>query len=302
MNELDGRVAIVTGAGRGIGRAHALLFAAEGAKVVVNDLGGSTDGAGADTSPAQQVVDEIVAGGGSAIANFDDVADWDGAHHMIEQAIGTFGDLHVLVNNAGILRDRMLVNMSAEEWDAVIRVHLRGHFCPTRWASAYWREQSESGREGKRSVINTSSASGLFGNAGQTNYGAAKIGIATFSMIADSELRRYGVRVNAIAPAASTRLTSGLGPEPSESPPQGWSQTGPENIAPFVAYLATEDCPIHGRIFLVAGGTVRLFQPFSIIDAIEKEGLWSVSELKAEAARFADVPFDLNNPYEGQMG
>ena len=302
MRELDGRVAIVTGAGRGIGREHALLFAAEGAKVVVNDLGGSTDGAGADTSPAQQVVDEIVAAGGSAIANFDDVADWDGARSMIEQAVDTFGDLHVLVNNAGILRDRMLVNMSAEEWDAVIRVHLRGHFCPTRWASAYWREQSKSGREGKRSVINTSSASGLFGNSGQTNYGAAKIGIATFSMIADGELRRYGVRVNAIAPAAATRLTSGLSPDVTEPPGEGWSPTGPENIAPFVAYLATEDCPIHGRIFLVAGGTVRLFQPFSIIDAIEKEGLWSVGELRAEAARFADVPFNLNNPYEGQMG
>ena len=302
MRELEGRVAIVTGAGRGIGREHALLFAAEGAKVVVNDLGGSTDGAGADTSPAQQVVDEIVAAGGSAIANFDDVADWDGARSMVEQAVDTFGDLHVLVNNAGILRDRMLVNMSAEEWDAVIRVHLRGHFCPTRWASAYWREQSKSGREGKRSVINTSSASGLFGNSGQTNYGAAKIGIATFSMIADGELRRYGVRVNAIAPAAATRLTSGLSPDVTEPPGEGWSPTGPENIAPFVAYLATEDCPIHGRIFLVAGGTVRLFQPFSIIDAIEKEGLWSVGELKAEAARFADVPFNLNNPYEGQMG
>jgi NAD(P)-dependent dehydrogenase (short-subunit alcohol dehydrogenase family) len=302
MRELEGRVAIITGAGRGIGREHALLFAAEGAKVVVNDLGGSTDGAGADTSPAQQVVDEIVAAGGSAVANFDDVADWDGARSMVEQAIDTFGDLHVLVNNAGILRDRMLVNMSAEEWDAVIRVHLRGHFCPTRWASAYWREQSKSGREGKRSVINTSSASGLFGNSGQTNYGAAKIGIATFSMIADGELHRYGVRVNAIAPAAATRLTSGLSPEVTESPGERWSPTGPENIAPFVAYLATEDCPIHGRIFLVAGGTVRLFQPFSIIDAIEKEGLWSVGELKAEAARFADVPFNLNNPYEGQMG
>jgi NAD(P)-dependent dehydrogenase (short-subunit alcohol dehydrogenase family) len=302
MRELEGRVAIITGAGRGIGREHALLFAAEGAKVVVNDLGGSTDGAGADTSPAQQVVDEIVAAGGSAMANFDDVADWDGARSMIEQAVDTFGDLHVLVNNAGILRDRMLVNMSAEEWDAVIRVHLRGHFCPTRWASAYWREQSKSGREGKRSVINTSSASGLFGNSGQTNYGAAKIGIATFSMIADGELLRYGVRVNAIAPAAATRLTSGLSPDVTESPGEGWSPTGPENIAPFVAYLATEDCPIHGRIFLVAGGTVRLFQPFSIIDAIEKEGLWSVSELKAEAARFADVPFNINNPYEGQMG
>ena len=302
MNELEGRVAIVTGAGRGIGREHALLFAAEGAKVVVNDLGGSPEGSGADTSPAQEVVDEINDAGGSSIANFDDVADWDGAKRLIDQAVATFGDLHVLVNNAGILRDRMLVNMSAEEWDAVIRVHLRGHFCPTRWAAAYWREQSKSGREAKRSVINTSSASGLFGNPGQTNYGAAKIGIATFSMIADSELSRYGVRVNAIAPAAVTRLTSGLSPEETGTSTPGWSPIAPANVAPFVAYLATEDCPIHGRVFLVSGGTVRLFQPFSVIDAIEKDGLWSVEELKTDAARFADVPFNLNNPYEGQMG
>ncbi len=311
MSELDGRVAIVTGAGRGIGRAHALLFASEGAKVVVNDLGGSTDGTGANTSPAQHVVDEIEAAGGSAVANFDDVSDWDGAKRLVDQAVETFGDLHILVNNAGILRDRMLVNMSADEWDAVIRVHLRGHFCPTRWAATYWREASKAGRDGKRSVINTSSASGLFGNSGQTNYGAAKIGIATFTMIADSELGRYGVRVNAIAPAAATRLTSGLAPEEAgqageageaDQPVEEWSPIAPANIAPFVAYLATEDCPIHGRIFLVSGGSVRLFQPFSIIDAIEKDGLWSVGELKTEAARFADVPFAINNPYEGQMG
>jgi NAD(P)-dependent dehydrogenase (short-subunit alcohol dehydrogenase family) len=286
MNELKDRVAIVTGAGRGIGRAHALLLAAEGAKVVVNDLGGSTDGTGADASAAQMVVDEIVDAGGSATANSDDVSDWDGAKHLIDQAIDTFGDLHVLVNNAGILRDRMLVNMSIDEWDSVIRVHLRGHFCPSRWAASYWREQS---------------ASGLFGNSGQTNYGAAKIGIATLTMIADSELGRYGVRVNAIAPTAATRLTSGLGPERGE-PSDEWSPMTPDNIAPFVAYLATEDCPIHGRIFLVSGGQVHLFQPFAIIDAIEKEGLWSVAELRSQAARFADVPFTLNNPYEGQMG
>ncbi len=314
MSELDGRIAIVTGAGRGIGRAHALLFAAEGAKVVVNDLGGSTDGTGANRSPAQEVVDEIEAAGGSAVANFDDVSDWDGAKRLVDRAVETFGDLHILVNNAGILRDRMLVNMSADEWDAVIRVHLRGHFCPTRWAATYWREEAKAGRDGKRSVINTSSASGLFGNSGQTNYGAAKIGIATFTMIADSELGRYGVRVNAIAPAAVTRLTSGLAPEegvqhgegdqPGEAGQAGeaWSPITPDNISPFVAYLGTEDCPIHGRIFLVSGGSVRLFQPFSIIDTIEKEGLWSVAELKAAAARFADVPFTINNPYEGQMG
>jgi NAD(P)-dependent dehydrogenase (short-subunit alcohol dehydrogenase family) len=205
MGELEGRVAVITGAGRGIGREHALLFAAEGARVVVNDLGGDPDGTGADTSPAQLVVNEITGAGGSAVANYDDVSDWDGAKRLVDQAVDAFGDLHVLVNNAGILRDRMLVNMSVEEWDAVMRVHLRGHFCPTRWAATYWREQSKAGHEGRRSVINTSSASGLFGNPGQTNYGAAKIGIATFSMIADQELARYGVRVNAIAPVAATR-------------------------------------------------------------------------------------------------
>jgi NAD(P)-dependent dehydrogenase (short-subunit alcohol dehydrogenase family) len=302
VSELEGRVAIVTGAGRGIGRAHALLLAAEGAKVVVNDLGGGTDGTGADTSPAQRVVDEIAAAGGSAVANFDDVSDWDGAKRLIDQAIDTFGGLHVLVNNAGILRDRMLVNMSADEWDAVIRVHLRGHFCPTRWAASYWREESKAGREDGRSVINTSSASGLFGNAGQSNYGAAKIGIATFTMIADSELGRYGVRINAIAPAAVTRLTSELAPEGSGDGGEEWSSNAPANIAPFVAYLATADCPIHGRVFLVAGGSVRLFQPFSIIDSIEKDGMWSIAEFKSEAARFADMPFTINNPYEGQMG
>jgi NAD(P)-dependent dehydrogenase (short-subunit alcohol dehydrogenase family) len=302
MGELEGRVAVVTGAGRGIGREHALLFAAEGAQVVVNDLGGDPDGTGADAAPAQQVVDEITAAGGSAVANYDDVSDWDGAKHMIDQAVDTFGDLHVLVNNAGILRDRMLINMSVEEWDSVIRVHLRGHFCPTRWAATYWREQSKAGKIEPRSVINTSSASGLFGNVGQTNYGAAKIGIATFSMIADNELSRYGVRVNAIAPAAMTRLTSGLAPEGSEPKAGEWSPMTPDNVAGFVAYLATEDCPIHGRIFLVSGGKIHLFQPFAVIDQIEKQGLWSISELKDQAAHFADVPFNLNNPYEGQIG
>ena len=302
MSELEGRVAIITGAGRGIGREHALLFAAEGAKVVVNDLGGETDGTGADASPAQQVVDEITAAGGTAVANYDDVSDWDGAKRMIDQAVATFGNLHVLVNNAGILRDRMLVNMSPEEWDVIMKVHLRGHFCTTRWAATYWREASKEGKTEKRSVINTSSTSGLFGNVGQTNYGAAKTGIASFSMIADSELGRYGVRVNAIAPAAATRLTAAVAPDRPRVAPGEWSPMDPANIAPFVAYLATEDCPIHGRIFLVSGGKVHLFQPFAVIDHVEKEGLWTVGELKKEAARFADVPFHLNNPFEGQMG
>ena len=189
MGALDGRVAIITGAGRGIGREHALLFAAEGAKVVVNDLGGGRDGTGADGGPAHEVVEEIRAAGGEAVANTDDVADWEGAQRIVNAAVETFGDLHVLVNNAGILRDRMLTNMMPSEWDDVVRVHLRGHFMPTRWAATYWREQSKAGKPVKASVINTSSTSGLFGNAGQTNYGAAKTGIATFTQIANTEHR-----------------------------------------------------------------------------------------------------------------
>jgi len=297
VETLAGRVAIITGAGRGIGREHALLFAKEGAKVVVNDLGGNPDGTGADTAPAQQVVNEITAVGGEAVANYDDVADWDGAKRMIDQAIETFGDLHVLVNNAGILRDRMLPNMSEEEWDAIMRVHLRGHFCPTRHAAAYWRDQSKAGVEIKRAVINTSSTSGLFGNRGQTNYGAAKTGIATFSIIADAELARYGVRVNAIAPAAATRLTATVSPSAAaEQPADQWTPMHPGNISPFVAYLATQDCPIHGRVFFVQGGEVFLFQPFAIVDSIAKEGFWTVEELQDEASKFADFEFDLGHP------
>src|SRR5437870_9908676 len=207
MGALDGRVAIITGSGRGIGREHALLFAGEGAKIVVNDLGGAIDGSGDDRTPAQQVVDEIKAMGGEAVANADNVADWEGGKRMIDAAVEAFGDLHVLVNNAGILRDRVLVNMSEDEWDAVIHVHLKGHFVPARHAAAYWREQSKAGKEVKASIINTSSTSGLLGNPGQANYGAAKSGIATFSHIASLELGRCGVRSTAIAPAARTRLT-----------------------------------------------------------------------------------------------
>jgi NAD(P)-dependent dehydrogenase (short-subunit alcohol dehydrogenase family) len=302
MGALDGRVAIITGAGRGVGREHALLFAAEGAKVVVNDLGGATDGSGSDATPAEQVVEEIRAAGGEAVANGDDVADAEGARRLVQAAVDAFGDLHVLVNNAGILRDRMLVNMSDEEWDSVVRVHLRGHFMPTRAAAGYWREKSKAGRPVDASVINTTSTSGLFGNAGQSNYGAAKSGIATFSMIAQEELGRYGVRVNAIAPAARTRLTGTI---PTEDDGNAFNQTAetgfdandPGNIAPFVAYLATKDCAIAGRVFFVYGGSVHLFQPWAIIDAIEKPERWTVAELEKEAARFATVPFDLRRPF-----
>src|SRR5262245_15675342 len=204
---LDGKVAIVTGAGRGIGRAHALALSQAGAKIVVNDLGGSLTGEGADLSPARQVVEEIRAAGGEASANGENVANFAGAERLVRQAIDEFGRLDILVNNAGILRDRMLVNMSEDEWDAVINVHLKGHFAPTRHAAAYWREQSKEGDDVKGRVINTSSPSGVFGNVGQTNYGAAKAGIAAFTVIAAQELARYGVTVNRIAPTARTRMT-----------------------------------------------------------------------------------------------
>jgi NAD(P)-dependent dehydrogenase (short-subunit alcohol dehydrogenase family) len=276
VHQLDGRVAIITGAGRGIGREHALLFAAEGAKVVVNDLGGSPEGTGSDGTPAEEVVAEIVAAGGEAIANHDDITDFDAAKRLVESAVEAFGDLHVLVNNAGILRDRMLTNMTEEEWDAVIKVHLKGHFAPMRHAAAYWRERAKAGESVSGSVINTSSTSGLFGNVGQTNYGAAKMGIAALTIIGAAELGRYGVRVNAIAPAARTRLTQDLGGASSQPvAADQFDRMDPANVSPWVAYLATEGCPITGRSFLVYGGNVELFQPFAIVDKIEKDGRWT---------------------------
>jgi NAD(P)-dependent dehydrogenase (short-subunit alcohol dehydrogenase family) len=286
MGALDGRVAIITGAGRGIGREHALLFASEGARVVVNDLGGAMDGTGDDRTPAQQVVDEIKAMGGEAVVNADNVASWEGGQRLVQAALDAFGDLHVLVNNAGILRDRVLVNMTEEEWDAVIAVHLKGHFVPTRWAAAYWREQSKAGKTVKASVINTSSTSGLLANPGQANYGAAKSGIATFTEITAKELSRYGVRVNAIAPAARTRLTEatpGLG-EIVKAPDDAgqFDIWDPANIAPLVAYLATEDCPATGRVFFVQGGRVAIFQPWTMTREIDKNDRWTVGELENE--------------------
>jgi NAD(P)-dependent dehydrogenase (short-subunit alcohol dehydrogenase family) len=286
MGSLDGRVAIITGAGRGIGREHALLFASEGAKVVVNDLGGAPDGSGDDRTPAEQVVAEIEAMGGEAVANADNVADWEGGQRLVNAAVEAFGDLHVLVNNAGILRDRVLVNMTEEEWDAVIHVHLKGHFVPTRWAATYWREQSKAGKTVKASVINTSSTSGLIGNPGQANYGAAKAGIGAFTVICAQELQRYGVRVNAIAPAARTRLTEatpGLGdivkPPSDEGKFDVWD---PANVSPLVAYLATEDAPETGKMFFVQGGQVRLFQPWTMTETIDKGDRWTVEELQRE--------------------
>ena len=258
MTELcAGRVAIVTGAGRGIGREHSLLLARHGAKVVVNDLGGSMDGTGNDVGPAQQVVDEITAMGGEAVANTDDISDWEGAQRLINTAVETFGGLDVLINNAGILRDRMLANMTEEEWDAVIKVHLKGTFAPSRWAAAYWRERSKAGETNDGRIINTSSPSGIYGNAGQTNYGAAKAGIASFTIIAAKELGRYGVTVNAIAPAALTRMTEGLGM--GQLPEEQKEILSPARIAPIVCWLASPQSKgVTGRVFDVTGRMISV--------------------------------------------
>jgi NAD(P)-dependent dehydrogenase (short-subunit alcohol dehydrogenase family) len=248
----EGRVAIVTGAGRGIGREHALSLAAHGARVVVNDLGGNIDGSGGDRTLAEQVVDEIKGMGGEAVANGDSVSSWEGAQRLINAAIETFGDLHVVINNAGILRDRVLVNMTEEEWDAVINVHLKGTFAPSRWAAAYWREQSKAGKAVDGRIINTTSVSGIYGNPGQTNYGAAKAGIAAFTNIAALELSRYGVTVNAVGPVALTRMTEGLGPAPETDEER--EMRSPRWIAPIVTWLASEESKhVTGRVFEASG-------------------------------------------------
>ncbi len=291
MGELQGRVAIITGAGRGIGREHALLFAAEGAKVVVNDLGGANDGTGNDATPAQEVVNEIKAMGGEAIANYDNVADWEGAQRMVNMAVETFGDLDILVNNAGILRDRVLVNMTEAEWDAVIAVHLKGHFAPSRWAAAYWREQHKAGVTKPRNIVHTSSTSGLFANPGQSNYGAAKTGIATFSQILAKELARYNVKSNSIAPAARTRLTMatpGLGDRIAEPENKGaFDEWDPANISPLVAYLSSAKCEFTGETFFVKGGEVTRIRSWERAESIDQDDRWGVAELTVALNKMA---------------
>ena len=280
MGICDGRVAIVTGAGRGIGREHALELARQGAKVVVNDLGAEVDGSGSSTGPAGEVVDEIRGMGGEAVANGDDVADWEGAQRLVNTAVETFGGLDVLVNNAGILRDRMLVNMTAEEWDAVIRVHLRGTFGPTRWAGAYWRERAKAGEPNDARVVNTSSASGLYGNPGQTNYAAAKAGIAAFTIVAAKELERYGVTVNAIAPGARTRMTESLGFGARPDDAGQFDAFSPANIAPLVVWLASaESRDITGRVFNVAGGRLSVAEGWRSGPGTDKGDRWDPGEL-----------------------
>ncbi len=273
----EDRVVIITGAGRGIGREYALEFARQGASIVVNDLGAEVDGTGASIGPAQEVVDEIRALGSRAVVNGDDVADEAGAKNLIDHALSEFGRLDVLVNNAGILRDRMMVNMTFEEWDAVIRVHLRGTFGPSHFAAAHWRELSKAGEELSARIINTTSPSGIYGNIGQANYGAAKAGIASFTIIAAMELGRYGVTVNAIAPAAATRMTIPLraGRPVVERAPGEFDPGAPDNIAPLVVWLGSEaSSAITGRVFNVRGGTVSVAEGWVAGPGVTQDARW----------------------------
>jgi len=284
VGSLDGRVAIITGAGRGIGREHALLFAREGASVLVNDLGGANDGTGADAGPAQQVVEEITVAGGKAVANTDNVATWDGAAALVNQAVGEFGRLDVLVNNAGILRDAFIAGMDESQWDSVIAVHLKGHAATLHHAAAYWKAQSKAGEPVNGAVINTASASGTFmPNAGQSNYGAAKAGIAALTLVAADELERYGVRVNAIAPIARTRLTlatPGMGALFAAEVEEGeFDAFSPANISPLVAYLATEKCPLNGKVYAVQGGGISELAGWHDVATIESDGPWTIDDL-----------------------
>jgi NAD(P)-dependent dehydrogenase (short-subunit alcohol dehydrogenase family) len=286
--DLSGKVAIVTGAGRGIGRSHARALADAGAKVVVNDLGGGLAGEGSDSGPAEQVVEEIRTGGGEATTNGENVADFAGAGRLVQQAIVDFGRLDILVNNAGILRDRMLVNMTEDEWDAVVTVHLKGHFAPTQHAAAYWREQSKAGEAVRARVVNTSSPSGVFGNVGQANYGAAKAGIAGFTIIAAQELERYGVTVNCLAPNARTRMTEET--FQMDAPTDGFDPLDPANVsAVVVALCADEAQAITGQVVHVWGGAVNVLRGWSAGELLDAPAGWQPDALLAELlARFPD--------------
>ncbi|GAA3445020.1 SDR family oxidoreductase [Planomonospora venezuelensis] len=281
----DGRVVIVTGAGRGIGREHALEFARQGAKVVVNDLGTGPDGSGRSGGPALDVVGEIQALGGQAVANSDDIADWDGAARLVKMALSAFGRLDVLVNNAGFVRDRMLVSMTEHEWDEVIRVHLKGHFLPLRHAAAHWRERSKAGAPVDARVINTSSGAGLLGSVGQGNYAAAKAGIAGLTLVAAAELGRYGVTVNAIAPAARTRMTEEVFAQTMARPESGFDAMDPANVAPLVAWLGSaESAHVTGRVFEVEGGVISLAEGWRHGPRAEREARWQPAEIGGAVA------------------
>ena len=290
MGICDGRVVIVTGAGRGIGREHALAFAAEGAKVVVNDLGAGLDGSNVGESPAEQVVAEIKAAGGDAVVNGNDISSWEGARELVQQAIDTFGGLDVLVNNAGFLRDRMLVGMGEQDWDNVINVHLKGHFAPLRHAAEYWRAESKAGRPRQARVINTSSGAGLFGSVGQGNYATAKAGIALLTIQTAAEMKGYGVTANAIAPAARTRMTTSAGEGMASqmaAPEDGsFDAMDPANISPLVVWLGSEEsAQVTGRVFEVEGGKVTVCDGWQRAASEDKGAKWDPAELGAVVPR-----------------
>ena len=276
----EGRIVIVTGAGRGIGREHARAFAREGARVVVNDLGVARDGTGGDAGPAQQVVDEIVASGGDAVANTSDIADWNGAQALVQRAIETFGGLDVLVNNAGFVRDRMLFATSEQEWDAVIRVHLKGHFAVTRHAAEYWRSRSKAGEPVDARIVNTSSGAGLMGSVGQGAYSAAKGGIAALTLVEAAEMGRYGVTANAIAPAARTRMTEEVFADRMQAPASGFDVNDPANISPLVVWLgSSESGDVTGRVFEIEGGLLSVADGWQHGPELDKRARWEPSEV-----------------------
>lgn len=297
MGICDGRVVVITGAGRGLGREHALAFAAEGAKVVVNDVGASLQGEGQDMSPAEEVVELIRERGGEAITNGDDIADWDGAGRLVQSAIDTFGGLDTVVTNAGIVRDRMFVNMSVDEWDAVIRVHLRGTFCPVKHAVDYWRAESKAGRQRQGRVVTTSSGAGLHGSIAQTNYSAAKAGIATFTINIAAELGRIGVCANSIAPSARSRMTEEAFAEMMAKPESGFDAMDPANISPLVVWLGSADCTVSGRIFECAGGLISLADGWQVGAEFDKGARWEPAEIGAvvdDLVKAAPTPFPVH--------
>jgi NAD(P)-dependent dehydrogenase (short-subunit alcohol dehydrogenase family) len=289
MGVLDGKVAIVTGAGRGLGRSHALALAGEGAKVVVNDLGTELDGTGGGPGPADEVVKEIKGAGGEAVASYENIAEFEAAKGVIDGAIDNFGRLDILVNNAGLVRDRIIFNMSEEDFDAIVATHLKGTFNCGRWACAYFREQSKAGKLESGRIISTTSHSGLLGNVGQSNYGAAKAGVASMTIIWSMEMGRYNVTCNTIAPMARTRMTEvNIGPPPADS--SQFDEFAPENVSPLVVYLASDQAQgITGRVFSVRGGRLELFEPWQIGKSIDAGRRWTVQEIGERIGELGDL-------------
>ncbi len=280
MGMLDGKVAIVTGAGRGIGREEALLLASEGAKVIVNDVGASVAGEGGDKHPAEEVVELIKKGGSDGAVNASDVSSWQGAKDLIDQAVDTFGQLDILVNNAGILRDKMSFNMDESDWDDVIRVHLKGHFAPTHHAAVYWRGRAKAGETVSAHIINTASEAGLYGNAGQANYSAAKAGIASMTWVLARELERYGVTVNSISPRARTRMTENLFGEMAAKKGEGFDEWDPRNVAQLVGFLASDAASdVTGQNFVVFGGNIWAMGGFHPVGEVHRDSMWTPEEL-----------------------